>query len=82
MSTDMMARPRNTFQGKSMKIRKKRKAREGKWSNPPYNLNVKTNVGKKFLSLVKKYFIKGGKIDETYFIKGGKIDETGNRTGT
>ena len=29
--------------------------------------NVKTNVGKKFLGLIKKYFIKGGKIDETGF---------------
>ena len=63
------------YDGKTLKYiprqehenKKKRKAREVTWFNPPYNLNVKTNVGKKFLGLVKKYFIKGGKIDETGF---------------
>ena len=26
------------------------------WFNPPYSLNVKTNIGKIFLKLVRKYF--------------------------
>ena len=37
------------------------------WFNPPYNLNVQTNVGRKFLFLVKEHFKKGCKIDETGF---------------
>ena len=27
------------------------------WFNPPYNKNVKTNVGKRFLELIDKYII-------------------------
>ena len=53
-------------EGKKEKT-KTRESRQVTWFNPPYNLNVKTNVGTKFLSLVKKHFKKGGKIDETGF---------------
>ena len=49
------------------KVKKKRKNREVTWFNPPFNLNVQTNVGRKFLYLVKEHFKKGGKIDETGF---------------
>ena len=52
---------------KEQTSKKKRQARQVTWFNPPYNLNVATNVGKKFLGLVKKHFRKGGKIDETGF---------------
>ena len=47
------------------KEKKKREARQVTWFNPPFNLNVKTDIGKKFLNLVKKHFKKGGKIDQT-----------------
>ena len=32
--------------------------RQGKvvWFNPPYNAEVKKNIGKEFLNLVQKYF--------------------------
>ena len=49
------------------KQKKKRQARTVTWFNPPYNLNTQTNVGRKFLNLVKKHFKKGGKIDATGF---------------
>ena len=47
------------------KEKKKRQARQVTWFNPPFNLNVRVDIGKKFLNLVKKHFKKGGKIDQT-----------------
>ena len=35
------------------------------WFNPPFSLNIRTNVGKKFLQLVDKYFPKDGKFGKT-----------------
>ena len=63
------------YEGKTLKYikkqekknKKKRQAREETWFNPPFSLTVETNIGKKFLGLVKKCFKKGGKIDETGF---------------
>ena len=63
------------YEGKTLKYipaqehksKKKRQAREVTWFNPPYSLSVETIIGKKFISLIKKHFIKGGKIDETGF---------------
>ena len=49
------------------KVKKKRQPRQVTWFNPPFNLNVRTDIGKKFLNLVKKHFKKGGKIDQTGF---------------
>ena len=49
------------------KEKKKRKDRQVTWFNPPFSLNVQTDIGKKFLNLVKKHFKKGGKIDRTGF---------------
>ncbi len=34
----------------------KRRSRKIIWFNPPYNINVKTNVGKEFLNLLDKHF--------------------------
>ena len=42
---------------------KRKRSRKVIWFNPPYNVNVKTNIGKMFLKLVKKHFIK----DHKYF---------------
>ena len=36
--------------------RKKAKERKIIWFNPPYSMNVETNIGKTFLKLVKKHF--------------------------
>ena len=37
---------------------KKKRKRKVIWFNPPFSLNVKTNVGKIFLRLVKRHFPK------------------------
>ena len=36
--------------------RKKTRKRKIIWFNPPYSINVETNIGKTFLKLVKKHF--------------------------
>ena len=36
--------------------RKNTRKREVIWFNPPYSMNVETNIGKTFLKLVKKHF--------------------------
>ena len=36
--------------------KRRRRSRKIIWFNPPYNMNVKTNIGKAFLFLVKKHF--------------------------
>ena len=38
------------------------RARDIVWFNPPYSQNVKTNLGKTFLKLVKKHFPRGHKL--------------------
>ena len=35
---------------------KRNRNRKVIWFNPPYSLNVKTNIGKVFLKLVRKHF--------------------------
>ena len=35
---------------------RKNRPRNITWFNPPFNRNVKTNIGKAFLKTVKKYF--------------------------
>ena len=36
------------------------------WYNPPYNMNVNTNVGKKFLQLVRKHFPKNHQLHKIF----------------
>ena len=38
---------------------KKKRKRNIIWYNPPYSVNVKTNIGKVFFKLIKKHFSKG-----------------------
>ena len=38
---------------------KKRRKRKIIWFNPPYSMNVRTNIGKTFLKLMKKHFPNG-----------------------
>ena len=43
---------------KTTNLNNRNRARNIIWFNPPYSQNVKTNVGKTFLKLVKKNFSK------------------------
>ena len=36
------------------------------WYNPPYSMNAKTNIGKRFLSLITKHFPKGHKLNKLF----------------
>ena len=36
------------------------------WFNPPYNRNVKTNIGYNFLRLVDKHFPKGSTLHKIF----------------
>ena len=43
------------FEKKSQNIRQNRN-RKVIWFNPPFSLNVKTNIGKEFFKLIRKHF--------------------------
>ena len=46
--------------------RRKNRKRKIIWFNPPYNNNLSTNVGKKFLNLIKKHFPKKHKFHKIF----------------
>ena len=52
-------------QNKNYKNDKQRK-RKIIWNNPPYSANVKTIIGKTFLSLIKKHFPKTNKLHKIF----------------
>ena len=54
-SYNLEYKPRN----KSRRKKKKRNKRNVTWFNPPFSLNVATNVGKEFFKLVDKHFPPG-----------------------
>ena len=43
-------------QNKNGKNDNKQRKRKIRWYNPPYPANIKTNIGKTFLNLIKKHF--------------------------
>ena len=43
------------------------------WFNPPYSLNVKTNIGKVFLKLVRKHFPRERKLSKIFILNTIKI---------
>ena len=47
---------------KTANVKNRNRARNIIWFNPPYSQNVKTNIGKTFLKLVKKHFPRGHKL--------------------
>ena len=47
---------------KTTNVNNRNRARNIIWFNPPYSQNVKTNIGKTFLKLVKKHFPRGHKL--------------------
>ena len=46
--------------------RKRRRRRDVIWFNPPFSMNVKTNVGKRFLALIDKCFPKDGPMGKIF----------------
>ena len=48
------------------RTRRKNRKRNIIWFNPPYNKNVKTNIGKIFLKLVDKHFPKSNKLHKIF----------------
>ena len=45
---------------------KKKRKRKVVWFNPPYSMNCKTKIGKKFIELVKKCFPKDGPLGKVF----------------
>ena len=45
------------FQHENEKEEQKKRKRKIIWYNPPYSLNVKTNIGKIFFKLLNKHFL-------------------------
>ena len=43
------------------------------WFNPPYSLNVKTNISKVFLKLVRKHFPRSHKLSKIFNLNTIKI---------
>ena len=46
------------------RTRDKNRGRKTVWFNPPYSCNVATNIGKKFLLLLDKHFLKVHKVNK------------------
>ena len=44
----------------------KQRKRKIIWYNPPYSTNIKTNIGKTFLNLIKKHFPKTNKLHKIF----------------
>ena len=58
---------RNNLEYRKHEKKKKRKrARNPIYFNPPFSLNVRTNIGKKFLKIVDKHFPKGSKLHKFF----------------
>ena len=52
---------------------KKKRRRNVIWFNPPFSKNVKTNLGAKFLSLIRKHFPKGSEFYKLFNSKKVKL---------
>ena len=46
--------------------RNRRRVRNVIWFNPPYSINVKTNIAKRFLNLINKHFPKNHKLHKVF----------------
>ena len=53
--------------------KKKRRRRNVLWFNPPFSLNVKTNIGKKFFAILDKHFPKGSPLSKLFNRKTVKL---------
>ena len=54
------------YENQENKSKTKCRKRNVTWYNPPYDSNVTTNVGKKFLEIVDKCFPKGSKLNKIF----------------
>ena len=54
---------------KRPQIKKRKRNRNPIYYNPPYSVNVKTNIGRKFLNLVEKHFHKATKNKEAHILR-------------
>ena len=54
------------FNNSSTRNAPRNRKRKVLWFNPPYSQNVKTNIGKLFLKLVRKYFHKNSKYHKIF----------------
>ena len=52
---------------------KKNRIRNVIWFNPPFSKNVKTNLGGKFLTLIRKHFPKGSELYKLFYTKKVKL---------
>ena len=53
----------------SRKQNKKNRSRNVIWFNPPYSSNVKTNIGSRFLSLLRKHFPPNSELYKLFNVK-------------
>ena len=58
--------PEDTTEQAAEKKKKKGRKRKIIWYNPPYSKNVKTNIGKEFLKIVKRNFPKRNKLHKIF----------------
>ena len=52
---------------------RRRRKRKFIWYNPPYSINVKTNIGRKFLSLIRQHFHPRHRLHKIFNMKTIKI---------
>ena len=56
----------STLEFKQKTSKKKKRKRKVIWYNPPYSRNVKTNIGGRFLALIKKHFPPQSKLGKIF----------------
>ena len=62
---DLIYTPKPISNNSNNEVKKKRK-RKIIWFNPPFSKSVKSNVGKTFLSLIKRHFPKTNKLNKIF----------------
>ena len=64
-TSELVYTPKSVESNNNSEESKKRK-RKVIWFNPPFSKSVKTNIGKTFLNLIKKYFPKTNKLHKIF----------------
>ena len=59
--------------GKNEETKKRKRRRNVLWFNPPFSLNVKTNIGKRFFAILDKHFPKGSPLSKLFNRKTVKL---------
>ena len=55
------------------KTKKRKRKKKVLWFNPPFSLNVKTNIGRKFFAILDKHFPKGSPLSKLFNRKTVKL---------